>query len=499
MAEHKKTATESTEATSAAPEPLEAQPVKNTADLDDISLAQALLDVDVANARVIDLTKRLTTLSKELRQTPTTSRRPSCATAGSTAELDEIQGSRAYRSASAAQRVLRCGPVEAGSVTDSGAAAMSGPRVLLAITAYNGEAFIARTLDSALRIDAGRRPARRPGPRRRQPGTRLQPAARRAVRAARHRLLPHARATSASRATSRSGCSPRSSRATTTSSSATATSSTRATCVTQLLAAVGPRRRRLGHGVVEQRLDVLHAQRRPRPLPRRPGPRRLAQRDPRRATTHDAAIDIPAGISFCMLDPDRGGPGRRGDGPGLRARLLRGDRLVPAQPGRGLPRRAGAGHLRLPRGPRLQPRGRAGRPPAHVGARQRGDHRHALPALPRPGAGVRALRHPEPGAAARRAARSSAGRAPRPATPSTRAGFRRRGRGGASCAAPSRPTAWAARWPWSISASARARRHRCVRGRRVAQGVLRRPGAARRSTCATGVPSPPRSSRSSRG
>jgi GT2 family glycosyltransferase len=40
-------------------------------------------------------------------------------------------------------------------VTDSVAAATSGPRVLLAITAYNGEAFIARTLDSALHIDDG--------------------------------------------------------------------------------------------------------------------------------------------------------------------------------------------------------------------------------------------------------------------------------------------------------------------------------------------------------
>ena len=37
----------------------------------------------------------------------------------------------------------------------SGASAVPGPRVLLAITAYNGEAFIARTLDSALHIDQG--------------------------------------------------------------------------------------------------------------------------------------------------------------------------------------------------------------------------------------------------------------------------------------------------------------------------------------------------------
>jgi GT2 family glycosyltransferase len=40
-------------------------------------------------------------------------------------------------------------------VTVSSASSMAGPRVLLAITAYNGEAFIARTLDSALHIDQG--------------------------------------------------------------------------------------------------------------------------------------------------------------------------------------------------------------------------------------------------------------------------------------------------------------------------------------------------------
>ena len=106
MAEHKKTPTESTEATSAAPDPLEAQPVKNTADLDDISLAQALLDVDVANARVIDLTKRLTTLTKELRQSSNDLQKAKLRNRKIAAELDEIKGSRAYRSARAAQRVL---------------------------------------------------------------------------------------------------------------------------------------------------------------------------------------------------------------------------------------------------------------------------------------------------------------------------------------------------------------------------------------------------------
>lgn len=43
----------------------------NTTDLDGISLEQALLDFEVANARVIDLTSRLTTMSRELLQAKT--------------------------------------------------------------------------------------------------------------------------------------------------------------------------------------------------------------------------------------------------------------------------------------------------------------------------------------------------------------------------------------------------------------------------------------------
>lgn len=38
----------------------------NTIDLDAISLEQALIDFEVANARVIDLTARLTSMSREL-------------------------------------------------------------------------------------------------------------------------------------------------------------------------------------------------------------------------------------------------------------------------------------------------------------------------------------------------------------------------------------------------------------------------------------------------
>ncbi|MEY2152567.1 hypothetical protein AB7849_16795 [Rhodanobacter sp. 115] len=43
----------------------------NTTDLDGISLEQALIDFEVANARVIDLTSRLTSLSRELIQART--------------------------------------------------------------------------------------------------------------------------------------------------------------------------------------------------------------------------------------------------------------------------------------------------------------------------------------------------------------------------------------------------------------------------------------------
>jgi len=43
----------------------------NTTDLDGISLEQALIDFEVANARVIDLTARLTTMSRELLQAKT--------------------------------------------------------------------------------------------------------------------------------------------------------------------------------------------------------------------------------------------------------------------------------------------------------------------------------------------------------------------------------------------------------------------------------------------
>jgi predicted nucleic acid-binding Zn-ribbon protein len=80
--------------------------VKNTIDLDDLSLTQALLDVDVANARVIDLTKRLTVLTKELRETTTALQKVKVRNARLSAELKQIKDSRAYRTAGGAQRAL---------------------------------------------------------------------------------------------------------------------------------------------------------------------------------------------------------------------------------------------------------------------------------------------------------------------------------------------------------------------------------------------------------
>jgi len=102
MAERKKTPTEPT----GSGDPVDELPVKNTADLDEISLAQALLDVDVANARVIDLTKRLTTLTKELRQSTSELQKAKLRNRTIAAELEEIKGSRAFRSATTAQRFL---------------------------------------------------------------------------------------------------------------------------------------------------------------------------------------------------------------------------------------------------------------------------------------------------------------------------------------------------------------------------------------------------------
>jgi predicted nucleic acid-binding Zn-ribbon protein len=86
--------------------PAESDPVKNTVDLDAISLEQALLDVDVANARVIDLTKRLTALTKELRSTTNDLQKARLRNRTLQTELTQIKESRAFRSATTAQRLL---------------------------------------------------------------------------------------------------------------------------------------------------------------------------------------------------------------------------------------------------------------------------------------------------------------------------------------------------------------------------------------------------------
>lgn len=83
------------------------QTVTNTVDLDPISLHQALLDFDVANARVIDLTKRLTTLTAEVRTTTTELQKARLRNRRLTAELEAMKKSTAYRSAATASRVVR--------------------------------------------------------------------------------------------------------------------------------------------------------------------------------------------------------------------------------------------------------------------------------------------------------------------------------------------------------------------------------------------------------
>jgi hypothetical protein len=84
--------------------------VTNTFDLDGVSLEQALRDVEVANARVIDLTKRLTSMNKELVKSTTALQKAQLRNRQLDArikELEEIEQSRAFRSARAAGRVAR--------------------------------------------------------------------------------------------------------------------------------------------------------------------------------------------------------------------------------------------------------------------------------------------------------------------------------------------------------------------------------------------------------
>ena len=79
----------------------------NTVDLDQLSLSQTLLDFEVANARVIDLTRRLTAMNKELVKTTTALQKAQLRNRQLTSELKAIKESRAFRSAQVAGRVAR--------------------------------------------------------------------------------------------------------------------------------------------------------------------------------------------------------------------------------------------------------------------------------------------------------------------------------------------------------------------------------------------------------
>lgn len=67
-----------------------------------------------------------------------------------------------------------------------------------------------------------------------------------------------------------------------------------------------------------------------------------------------AAMDIPAGISFCVMIPAHVIADRGRHGPRIRTRLLRGNRLVLAIACRRLSNRACAGHLCLSLGARVE-------------------------------------------------------------------------------------------------------------------------------------------------
>jgi len=85
-----------------------------TVDLDKLSLAQCLQDFEVANARVMDLTARLTGINSqlvaqtsELQKLRLRNRVLREQNRSLKQELKDIQGSRAFRSASAASRVVQ--------------------------------------------------------------------------------------------------------------------------------------------------------------------------------------------------------------------------------------------------------------------------------------------------------------------------------------------------------------------------------------------------------
>jgi cell division protein FtsB len=94
-------------------EPTQDSRPDNTVDLDGLSLAQSLQDFEVANARVMDLTARLTGINRdlvvrtaELEKLRLRNRVLRQQNRSLKEELKAIQGSRSFRSASAAARVV---------------------------------------------------------------------------------------------------------------------------------------------------------------------------------------------------------------------------------------------------------------------------------------------------------------------------------------------------------------------------------------------------------
>ncbi|MEI2766043.1 MAG: hypothetical protein V9F82_10205 [Dermatophilaceae bacterium] len=80
------------------------------ADLDALSLTQALVDFEVANARVVDLTRRLTKLTEEQVRLRTENQQLHLRLGAAEAELSRIKGNVPFRVlhlANAARRRLR--------------------------------------------------------------------------------------------------------------------------------------------------------------------------------------------------------------------------------------------------------------------------------------------------------------------------------------------------------------------------------------------------------
>lgn len=81
--------------------------VLDKARVDDVNLEQALLDFELANARVLDLTRRLTTLSSELMTARQELEEGRLGLSRANAELEALRQENALIKASLAYRGLR--------------------------------------------------------------------------------------------------------------------------------------------------------------------------------------------------------------------------------------------------------------------------------------------------------------------------------------------------------------------------------------------------------